>query len=81
MASSRFDGRVKPYLNQRHENKWIGRPGPIYWPQRSPDLTPTVFFQWSLNERDDIQDQSALKKGTPASYWMLLSAHKRKVRE
>jgi hypothetical protein len=33
------------------------------------------------DERDDIQDQSALKKGIPASYWMLLSAHKRKVRE
>ena len=24
--------------------RWIGHRGPVFWPPRSPDLTPTFFF-------------------------------------
>jgi hypothetical protein len=26
--------------------RWVGRDGPIPWPQRSPDITPLDFFLW-----------------------------------
>lgn len=39
--------RVRNFLNQEWENRWIGRGGPIAWPARSPDLNPCDFFLWS----------------------------------
>ena len=26
--------------------RWIGRAGPISWPERSPDMTPLDFYFW-----------------------------------
>ncbi len=26
--------------------KWLGHRGPVDWPARSPDLTPTDYFMW-----------------------------------
>ena len=31
-------------LSATFPNRWIGRNGPICWPQHSPDLTPLHFF-------------------------------------
>jgi hypothetical protein len=30
--------------DNNYEGKWIGRGGPVAWPPRSPDLTPSDFF-------------------------------------
>jgi hypothetical protein len=40
--------QVTAFLNQRFENRWIGRRGPIPWPPRSPDLTPLNSLLWCL---------------------------------
>lgn len=37
---------VREHLNYCFPDSWIGRDGPIYWPARSPDLTPLDFFVW-----------------------------------
>ena len=37
---------VRNFLNQRFNDHWIGRGGPISWPARSPDLTKLDFFLW-----------------------------------
>ena len=36
--------RHRNYLNEAFENRWIGRGGPVYWPARSPDLTPILLW-------------------------------------
>lgn len=33
-------------VNERFQERWIGRGGPVAWPPRSPDLTPLDFFLW-----------------------------------
>jgi hypothetical protein len=33
---------VRDFLDRKFPNRWIGRRGPIDWPARSPDLTPTT---------------------------------------
>ena len=37
---------VREFLNNRYQNRWIGRGGPVGWPPRSPDMTPLDFFLW-----------------------------------
>ncbi|EFN61939.1 hypothetical protein EAG_00101, partial [Camponotus floridanus] len=37
---------VRDFLNERFNNRWIGRGGPIAWPPRSPDLTSPDFYLW-----------------------------------
>ena len=37
---------VRAWLNQKFDDRWIGRGGPISWAPRSPDLTPLDFFLW-----------------------------------
>ncbi|KAK2702960.1 hypothetical protein QYM36_018485 [Artemia franciscana] len=34
------------YLNQNFPERWIGRRGPVEWPNRSPDLSPLDYFLW-----------------------------------
>jgi hypothetical protein len=41
-------GQVTAYLNQRYENRWIGRLGPITWPPIFPDLIPLHLFLWDV---------------------------------
>jgi hypothetical protein len=36
---------VREYLNTRFPGRWIGRPAPIAWPPRCPDLTPLDFLR------------------------------------
>ena len=45
-APAHFALDVREYLNNVFLNRWIGRSGPVQWPPRSPDLTPTDFFIW-----------------------------------
>jgi hypothetical protein len=33
-------------LKEKFPNAWIGKGGPIFWPTRSPDLTPMEIFLW-----------------------------------
>jgi hypothetical protein len=42
-APPHFGRQDTDYLNQRYENRWIGR-GPVPWPPRSPDLSPLDFL-------------------------------------
>lgn len=45
-APPHYSRRVRQYLNQVFQDRWIGRRGSIEWPARSPDLTPLDFFLW-----------------------------------
>ena len=45
-APPHFALRVRRYLDQKLQTRWIGRAGPTAWPPRSPDLTPCDFFLW-----------------------------------
>jgi hypothetical protein len=37
---------VTAFLNQHFPDCWIGRGGPVAWPERSPDLSPLDHFLW-----------------------------------
>lgn len=45
-APAHFSRMVRDYLDLVFPNRWIGRHGTIFWPPRSPDLTPLDFFLW-----------------------------------
>lgn len=45
-APAHFHSNVRRYLDNVFPNKWIGRNGPVSWPARSPDMTPSDFFLW-----------------------------------
>jgi hypothetical protein len=36
----------KQFLDSDYPGRWIGRNGTVWWPPRSPDLTPVVFYLW-----------------------------------
>jgi hypothetical protein len=54
------------YLNSKIPEKWLGKRGPISWPPRSPDLSPSDFFLWGyLKDRvyeTELGSISALKR-------------------
>lgn len=37
-------GNVRQWFYATYTVRWTGRRGPIAWPPRLPDLTPTDFF-------------------------------------
>jgi len=37
---------MRGYLKESFPNRWLGRGGPVAWPQRSPDLTPLDYYLW-----------------------------------
>ncbi len=45
-APAHFSKRVRAWLNQKFNDRWIGRGGPISWAPRSLDLNPLDFFLW-----------------------------------
>ena len=45
-APPHYSSRVRNYLNRKRPGNWIGRGGPIEWPQGSLDLTPCYFYLW-----------------------------------
>ncbi|CAF3393782.1 unnamed protein product [Rotaria socialis] len=47
-APAHYARSVRQFLEDTFPDRWIGRRGWIEWPARSPDLTPTDFFLWSV---------------------------------
>ena len=45
-APPHFDVDVRRRLDNPFPGHWIGRGGPVGWPDRSPDLNPLDFFFW-----------------------------------
>jgi len=45
-APPHFYRAVRNWLDNYFPNRWVGRGGPLPWPQRSPDLTPLDWFVW-----------------------------------
>lgn len=62
-----FSKEVRAWLNEKFDDRWIGRGGPISWAPRSPDLTPLDFYLWgyiktnvyktSVSDIDDLKDR------------------------
>jgi hypothetical protein len=52
-------------LNEKFDNRWIGRGGSISWAPRSPDTTPLHFFLWGYIKtnvyKNNIRDLDDLK--------------------
>jgi hypothetical protein len=78
-ASIHFAKAVRSWLNEKFDNRWIGRGGEISWAPRSPDMTPLDFFLWghiktniyktNVRDLDDLksrisQEILAIKKET-----------------
>jgi hypothetical protein len=63
-APPHYANPVKAFLDQQFPSKWMGKGGPITWPPRSPDLTPSDFFLWEyktdLVYHMDVQDMHNL---------------------
>lgn len=56
---------VRNWLNQNFPLRWIGRNSPLmFWPPRSPDITPLDFYLWGLLKqkvyKSDIQNREDL---------------------
>ncbi len=47
-APPHYAQSVRQFLHETFPDRWIGRRGPIDWPARPPDLTPTDFFLWAV---------------------------------
>jgi transposase len=50
-APPHWNKHIRDHLNKQLQQRWIGRAGPndvplMFWPPRSPDLTPCDFFFW-----------------------------------
>ena len=43
-ASPHYTISVRQCLDRKFPNQWMGREGPIPWPVRFPDLTPSDYF-------------------------------------
>ncbi|EZA50168.1 hypothetical protein X777_11231 [Ooceraea biroi] len=39
--------QVRNWLDEHYAHRWIGRGGAVFWPPRSPDLTPLDFYLWA----------------------------------
>ncbi|EZA60094.1 hypothetical protein X777_13919 [Ooceraea biroi] len=44
---SHYARQVRNWLDEHYAHRWIGRGGPVFWPPRSPDLTPLDFYLWA----------------------------------
>ena len=45
-APAHHSSLARNYSDYKRPNNWIERGGPVDWPPRSPDLTPSDFFLW-----------------------------------
>ena len=72
-ATPHFHRQVREYLNNIFPAKWIGRNGTIFWPPRSPDITPMDFFLWGylkgLVNATPPTDLDDLKQKNSTSMW------------
>ena len=59
------------HLNESFPNRWLGRGGPVAWPQRSPDLTPLDYYLWghmkTLVYKTKVESRAALRDHTFAA--------------
>ncbi|VDP91416.1 unnamed protein product [Echinostoma caproni] len=46
-----YSPRITQWLSEHFPNRWIGKGGPIEWPQRSSDLNPLSFSLWDHLKR------------------------------
>lgn len=64
-APAHFARSVREYLDTRFP-EWIGRRGTIFWPARSPDVTPLDFFLWGYIKNvvyaEDCQNIKSMKR-------------------
>ena len=64
-APPHWHRKVRDWLNEFFEERWIGRSGTIPWPARSPDLTPCDLWLWDDLKRKmygtRLRDLSHLK--------------------
>jgi hypothetical protein len=44
------------WLNDKFDNRWIGRGGAISWAPGSPDMVPLEFFLWGHIKNQHLQD-------------------------
>ena len=49
--------KVRTWLNEKFNGRWIGRGGSISWAPRSPDLTPLDFFSMEIHQNKSIQNK------------------------
>jgi hypothetical protein len=70
-----FDRQVTADLNQRLENLWIGRRGPIPWPPISPDLT--AQFLYVRLTKEIVCGMQVHMRNYCISSWLLLLAHEK----
>lgn len=65
-APAHFSSRARRWLDDSFPDQWIGRGGPMFWPPRSPDLTPLDFFLWGHVKNEvyatEPQDVADLKR-------------------
>ena len=45
-APAHFAKTVRSWLNNKFNDRWVGRGGPISWALRSPDRSSLDFFLW-----------------------------------
>lgn len=45
-APPHFSLPAREVLNEKFQNRWIGRGGSVTWPARSPDLNPMDYYFW-----------------------------------
>jgi hypothetical protein len=53
-APPHFSKQVRVWLNEKFDERWIGRGGPISWVPRSSDLTPLDFYLWGYVKTFDV---------------------------
>ena len=58
-APAHYATKVRSWLDEKFNGRWIGRRGPIEWPARSPDLTPCDFFLWGYLKNIVYKERSA----------------------
>ena len=64
-APAHFAKSLRSWLNDKFDNRWIGRGGSTSWDPRSPDMTPLDFFLWDYIKnnvyKNNIKDLDDLK--------------------
>lgn len=68
-ASAHYAKSARDFLDDKFHNQWIGRHGPIEWPARSPDLTPTDFFSMGFSQRPCVCDKVSKSSSTQGCYY------------
>ena len=60
-APAHYSRRVRRFLNQQYQNRWISRGVPVLWPPRSPDLNPLDYYFWGYSKDAVYQEAPATR--------------------